>query len=261
MKLPSKGLLPICCIITVGMIGCSNEFAGGTGVGNPTTEVTVSMRTLDDDQLITLLTNKLLADAESYERLAKSGVTRINTIAEFHITSARITVSRLKCYSETEETPWVDGPFMFDAITGESEPAEVTVAIPSGSYSGIKLHVTKKGHLSTDEPAIEVSGTFDHLGVTRAFSIALKCNLSVEYPVEAGTLELNPDAELHCAVVLDEEEWLSGTSIIECIGTGDIDLQDDGSLLIDETIPPGPCHSNENIIRQNILHSGKLEVQ
>ena len=83
---------------------------------------------------------------------------------------------------------------------------------------------------------------------------------NVEYSFESGSLDLIPDGKMNLAVVLNEDEWLLGTTIIDCIDSREIELQDDCSLLIEDSIAPGPCHSNVNVIRDNILYSGTLVV-
>lgn len=260
MKLLIKLLLSVGLAFVTVMLGCTSDVAGGSGVGNPTTEVALSMSAVNYDSLTAMLAKKLHTSSES-DMILKKGIDNPKkSTTHFSVTSACITVARVKLFSQTDETSYVDGPFMFDAITGESEPSLVSVDMPSGSYSGISLLVTKQGKLSTDEYAIDVAGTFDYLDETRAFSIRLTCNLVAKYPLENGTLELVPDGKMNIEVVLDADQWLTGTSIVDCIDSGSIELQDDGSLLIEDTIAPGPCHSDVNVIRRNILDSGELKL-
>jgi hypothetical protein len=206
MKLSFRLLSLSCVIIAAGMLGCTSDIAGGSGVGNPTTEVTLSMSAVNYDSLTAMLAKKLNTGSGSGMPLKKGISRRENSNTHFHITSACITVARVKLFSETDETPYVDGPFTFDAINRDSEPSFVSVDIPSGIYSGIKLQVTKKGGLSTDEYAIDITGTFDYFGETRPFSIRLKCNLAVKYPLENGALELVPDDKMNLEIILDADE-------------------------------------------------------
>jgi len=260
MKLTSGIYLFVCGVIAIGMSGCSGDLAGGTGVGNPTTEIALSMQTVDGNTLTSALSKQLVSTTGSPQNQKPHIDIHDNSGNEFQVTSAWITVAKVKFFSDTEETPWVDGPFTFDAITGESEPSLVSIDIPSGTYSGIRLLVTKIGNNSVDGTAIDVSGTFDYLGETRSFTISLTSNLSIDYTLETSTLELIPDAKMNLTITLHADEWLAGTSITNCLDSGGIILENDGSLIIDDSISTGSCRSIGKNIRHNILGSGKIAL-
>jgi len=249
---------------------CTNNndtLAGGAGVGNPVTPVGFAIEVSDIDTVSKKTLKKVLLDK------GNPGDITIHdeSAGVFTVTSAKITVDRVEFLQEgyaEDDTSGEDskrvlfnGPFTFDAITGIAQPAFGSYAVQSGEYRGVKLHINKKDAQELEVAAIEIGGTFNYQGKERTFSFNLQCNLSATYLFSQRNLELVPDTPQDIVLVLDANQWLEGINIIHCLDEHYLFLGDDGSLVINNRVPPGPCHSSENVIRKNVKNSGRLLIE
>ena len=99
----SIGVLLILCAVAAAVIpGCTGStgtVAGGSGVGNPITEVALSMQTTDDTVFAAFLLKNQISNPKSPSNRKKNITIRDNSDSEFRVTSARITVAKVKFFS------------------------------------------------------------------------------------------------------------------------------------------------------------------
>ena len=157
----------------------------------------------------------------------------------------------------------VEGPFIADLLAGTATPSLTTILIPSGLYTRIDVRIDqakeKEGLLDASDPLLERSlfarGTFPYQDADHELRVRLKFNEDVRFRNDAG-VALSETAANDVVVTLDESVWLAGIDLAGCLDSGDLVLEEDGSLLIDEQTGTGACQHLEQTIRNNIEASG-----
>jgi|GEM_PF-3196905 hypothetical protein len=159
----------------------------------------------------------------------------------------------------------LNGPFVFDAMTGVSVPSIDTLKLPEARYTGIKLLLDTAQH--GGQPggrtgsAVDITGTFVYQAVQRNFSFRLNMNQAIPYMNAQSSVVVQAVDTTNFTIVFNPQLWLSGVNIASCIDNGYITLENSGDLIIDGNTGRGPCQSIEGAIRQNVVASGQLRVR
>lgn len=161
----------------------------------------------------------------------------------------------------------IDGPFVIDLITGVSTPSISEFTIEPGLYKRIDVRLddseAKDGLVDSSDALFEntlvVSGNFDYGDITgRSYSIVLKFNEDVRFE-EPGGILIDEDALNDVVINLVVDEWLEGIDITTCLDDGDLVLDSDGNILIDDSSGGGKCAGIEGIIKTNIKNNFDLD--
>ena len=161
----------------------------------------------------------------------------------------------------------IDGPFVIDLMTGVSTPSISEFTIEPGLYKRIDVRLddseASDGLVDSSDALFEntlvVSGKFDYAdSVGRSYSIVLKFNEDVRFEEPGGILI--DEAALNDVVInLVVDEWLEGIDITTCLDDGDLVLDGDGNILIDDSSGGGNCADIEGIIKTNIKNNFDLD--
>ncbi len=164
---------------------------------------------------------------------------------------------------DDEDKVVVEGPFIADLIQGTSTPSLTTLLIPSGLYTRIDVRIEESkaedGLLAADDPLLGRSlyarGSFEYQGAAHELRLRLKFNEDVRFESKTG-IEVAETAANDVVLSLDENAWFKGVNLTACLDEGDLTLEADGSLVIDEDSGDGECGDIENVIKDNIEASG-----
>ncbi|MCE9625963.1 MAG: hypothetical protein K8R69_11030 [Deltaproteobacteria bacterium] len=164
---------------------------------------------------------------------------------------------------DAEDKVVVDGPFIADLINGTTTPSLSNLLIPSGNYRRIEVKIdeakAEDGTLATGDSllgnSLVATGSFEYQGATHSLKLALKFSESVRFENDGGIPVAETGAN-DVVVTLDENTWFRGINLTACLDSGDLALEGDGSLVIDENTGEGDCGDIENTIKDNIENSG-----
>jgi hypothetical protein len=156
----------------------------------------------------------------------------------------------------------LNGPFLFDAMTGVSVPPIDTLRLPEARYTGIKLLLDTS--LRSGQPggpqgsSVDITGTFIYQNTQRNFTFRLNINQALPYLNTQSVILVQRNDTTKLSIVFNPKQWLSGVNITSCLNIGYITLESSGDLIIDGNTGRGPCQSIEGNIRQNVISSGAL---
>lgn len=164
---------------------------------------------------------------------------------------------------DDEDKVVVEGPFIADLINGTSTPSLTTLLIPSGLYTRIDVRIDEadegEGLLTAGDPLLGRSlyarGSFDYQGTSHELRIRLKFSEDIRFENKAGIEVLETGAN-DVVLSLDENAWFKGINLVACLDAGDLTLESDGSLVIDEDTGEDECGDLENRIKENVEASG-----
>lgn len=164
---------------------------------------------------------------------------------------------------DDEDKVVVEGPFIADLIQGTSTPSLTTLLIPSGLYTRIDVRIEESkaedGLLAAGDPLLGRSlyarGSFEYQGTTHELQLRLKFNEDVRFESKTG-IEVAETAANDIVLSLDENAWFKGINLAACLDEGNLTLEADGSLVIDEESGEDECGDIENVIKDNIEASG-----
>lgn len=159
----------------------------------------------------------------------------------------------------------VEGPFVFDLITGDSTPSLEEVTLPEGTYKRIDVRLedadTADGLVLEDDAMNETSllarGTVVVEGEILEFGLALKFNEDARFERPEGIEVSGNGGEL--SLHLDVATWFEGVDLAGCLASGDVEVSDGGVYWIDEDVSGGDCSSIEGDLKENIKTSGQID--
>lgn len=268
-------ILVICAGIIVILSHCSlnDSMAGGTGVGNPgNTTVSIIADTgfviTNDKRETSLSSGNILP-----QQIPITDMDSLTLVA----TSMRITVESIYFVLDDkengydlleglDETPFtcdkehiiLDGPFIFDALTGLSTPSFDSIQLPEAKYTGIKLHVLDNSSL--EEHAIDIAGTFLYKDVTRTFSIRMEEDLLALFKYKGPAFQITEGDSTNFLLVLNADQWLQYMSVKNYLDNALIVLDQNGNLTVDKTTNTDPYKEFKKAFRSNIIKSGILII-
>lgn len=261
--------------IFVILCNCSlnDSMAGGTGVGNPgNTTVSIIADTgfviTDESRNASPSSNKILpqqlpiTDMDSLTFLASSILMTVEKIY-FVLDNKENGYDLLAGLNETPFTCdkqhiILDGPFVFDALTGLSTPSFDSIQLPEAKYTGIKLHILDNSSL--EGHAIEVAGTFLYKDVIRTFSIRMEENLLALFKYKGPAFQITKGDSSNFLLVLNADQWLQYMSVKNYLDNDLIVLDQNGNLTVDKTTNTDPYKEFTKAFKLNIIRSGTLII-
>ena len=267
------------CVILVTisaiLVTCSmnDPIAGATGVGNPG-KTTVSI-IADTGFVITDNCRNTPLSPVKYPP-AQIPIMDMDSLT-FLASSIHITVERIYFVLDDKEngydflagldnTPFtcdrehiiLDGPFVFDALTGKSIPSFKSIQLPEAKYVGIKLYILNNSSL--DDHAIEVTGTFLYKDATRTFSIKMQEDLIALFKYKGPPFQVNEGDSTNFLLVLNADQWLQYMSVKYYLDNDLIVLDQNGNMMVDKTTNTGSIREFTKAFKSNIIKSGTLII-
>lgn len=256
--------------------GCgSAPTAGGSGAGNPSTMVAVTMYA-DTGAAVTGLAKGLAAGDSSAPR--SLGIKDAGNLA-FTVNIAVVRVKQIEFAFEqpidcsdpfwsehpalvcngTGTSAVLAGPFEFDAMTGVVTPPLDSLRIPAAEYSHIRLWVAPP---VDSVAAAEVSGTFIYQDTVRAFQFLLDLDTFVQINrPHVATFLLQAADTSHITIMLDASVWLADVDLNDNLSRRLVTLEQNGTLVLGATRATGAARALLNRISKNVAGSGVLRVQ
>lgn len=257
-----KGMIQLLLIGTL-ISACSDDPTAPAGDGTATFSMQLSSST---GSILKSTTSSAVADT-IFSVTDLSGTL-------FTIKEARVSVRHIQFDFPDDVTDTlsvdkisIDGPFVINLMTGESTPAIGEFTIQSGLYKRIDVRLddskASDGLVDSSDALFEntlvVAGNFDYDNVVgRSYSIILNFNEDVRFE-EPGGILIDENALNDIVLNLLVDEWLQGIDITTCLDDGDLILDGDGNLLIDDGAGGGNCSDIEGIIKSNIKNNYDLD--
>jgi len=152
----------------------------------------------------------------------------------------------------------LEGPFIFDALTGKSEPPLDSISLPEAAYTGIRFEMRPEESQSHEWPLL-ISGFVNTGDTTRPFSFHFS---NAEFLMTRKGPPVIVSRELTTSFILRlaADHWLDSVAFRGCIEQGSIPVNSEGVLEVDQNGGVGECMRIGSVIRENIIHSGRLEI-
>ncbi len=270
-----KRTLILCCILTfVGIAlsilqtGCSLDFAGGTGVGNPSGHTMVSIvadtgvgsqPAISDDWYLPIKDDSLVLFANT----AFIVVQKINFILDENEKDD----SALNAYTGPlaiqDDSVILTGPFVFDALTGTSDFLFDTLTLPVAKYKGMKFIIENDDSTLMEGYSIGLSGEFTYNNTLRKFSIKLSNEKDIRpYLIDGPAVLISQDDSTEFRLTLNADHWLDDMDLkTDYLDDGTIAFDPvTGDLTIDKTIDANVYKDFNKAVRLNIMKSGSLRI-
>ena len=186
----------------------------------------------------------------------------------FIITEARTNVRHIQIdhaegSTDTTVQISIDGPFVFDLMAGTSNPALGAIDIEPGVYKRIDIRLddtkAEDGLVTAGDDLLDntfvVKGTFDYDGnAARNFTFILKFNEDIRFEKASGFVM--EDGEVNNMILsLKVEEWLQDVDITGCLVAGNVTLEQNGDLIINDDNGNGDCNDFEGKIKTNLKNN------
>lgn len=263
----------VVCIGALTSMRCSltsGPLAGGSGLGNPPTNVAFAMAA--DTDLIPELSKRAagaspLVNNPSGRRLNikdQSGLAYTVASAKVAVDFIRFVVAAPESLSYLtlgqglicDKTGIViTGPFVFDVINNTVVPPLDQLKLPSISYLGVEMLFIRKDSLNT----VEITGDFVYLNTAHGFVFSLAGDKLGKY-VKQDSFLLEGKHPAAIIVRLNASTWLDSVDLGSCLDKGWIGFDSNGVLVVDGKMPQG-CNKYNTIIQDNIINSGRLEIK
>jgi len=191
----------------------------------------------------------------------------------FTITEARANVRHIQFDlpdSSQDSTRQIslDGPFIVDLIDGVAVPAIGAFEVPADIYKRIDVRLddtrSEDGLIALSDPLLDntlmISGTFDYNGnPERGFTIILKLNEDVRFENPNGIVIREGETN-NVILNLNVGEWLENIDITQCLNDGDMQLETNGDLVINDHNGNGDCDNLEQKLKTNIKNKYDISV-
>jgi hypothetical protein len=239
------------------------DIAGGAGTGNPgkTTFAIIARDTITTSPLQKNIFAAEITISDSSQNI-------------FYIDSFSIIIKRIHFVFSPEDKNRIDaisivpplrkdqfsiileGPFVFNAISGIPDSVFDAILLPDANYTAVKLVIENK----SDKNSIFLGGTFRHSDKLHKFKFDLPLNVSVMYENEKDVYVSGTDST-DMKVELDASKWLANINIIGCVNSQAIPFDANGVLILNGKISGGSCAEIPRKINENIVNSGMLKVK
>lgn len=242
---------------------CSgSDIAGGAGTGNPgkTTFAIVAKDTVTAHQLLKSVNTKEIVIPDSLRNFfhVDSFYVILRRIHFIYSPEDKQRIDELKVLPPLRKDPSsivLEGPFIFNAITGIPDSLFGTVMLPEANYTAVRLVIENK----PEKNSIFLGGTFRYLGELHAFKFDLSLNVSVTYENDKGVYVSGSDST-EMKVELDASKWFANISIEDCINSQNSPFDSNGVFVLNGKINDGICAEIPRKINDNIVNSGKLRI-
>lgn len=277
--------------LALGILNCTStneNLAGGTGTGNPpvvaSTVSVIADTSLESNTLKKTRTGVNNILNRSFLEPPNTPFTVLDADSlKFTVESAIITAQKVyfvpeKAFNEstfTNLTPplkydsegiFIEGPFIFNALTGISEPRFDSVYLPKVDYIGIKLLLSDSIQTRRGSPQnpnfrtapISINGKFTFNDTIHNFTFNLMIDtlhlFTTERPVGLSKEHAN------FIIALKVNYWLNSINFKACLSDGNIRFNNGGDLVVDQNTGVGPCKGVAGHIRRNILENALVYI-
>ena len=231
---------------------CSvNDLASGTGVGNPGI-TKVSIRAAENPDTTAL--NILPSVKNEITSIDKGGLL-------FTVTAITINVEYFRFLTADEQKAEIplNGPFIFDAISGQPTPEIKNFFLPTGKYAEMRCYITNKN--STTVPyAFELSGYFDYKNQKHEFRFKLESRELAAYKYKGPAFTINAEDSTLFSLILNADLWLKKVDIGASLDNSSISLDPSGDLIFDNTTTGQEYDKIKKSIAKSIIQSGYLLI-
>lgn len=239
------------------------DIAGGAGTGNPgkTTFAIVARdsvalfplaKATDDGNIIIPDSSQNFYRVDSFSVILK----RIHFIFSPEDKQRIDAMTVLSPLRKDPTSIVLEGPFIFNALTGIPDSVFGAVLLPDAKYTSVKLVIENK----PDKNSIFLGGTFRYLGEMHAFKFDLSLNVSVTYENDKDVYVSGSDST-EMKVVLDASKWFANINIQDCIKSQTSPFDPNGVFVLNGKIETGACSEIPRKINNNIVNSGKLKIK
>jgi hypothetical protein len=239
------------------------DIAGGAGTGNPgkTTFAIVAGDTISSLPLAkTAVPGDIIIpdSAKNYYRVESFSVIlkRIHFIFSPDDKPRIDAMTVLPPLRKDPTSIVLEGPFVFNALTGIPDSVFGTVLLPAANYAAVRLVIENK----PEKNSIFLGGTFRYLGEMHAFKFDLSLNVSVTYENDKGVYVSGSDST-EMKVVLDASKWFANINIEGCIKSQASPFDPNGIFVLNGKIDTGVCAEIPRRINDNIVNSGRLKIK
>ncbi len=190
----------------------------------------------------------------------------------FMITEARANVRHIQfdlpdgSSADSSDKISFDGPFLFNLTDGSSNPDIASFTVEPGTYKRIDVRFDDAealdGLVQSGDPLLDntmlIKGTFDYDGnAARNFQLVLKFNEDLRFEEAAGIV-VEEGQTTNMLLELDVNAWFVGIDITSCLDDGEMSLDSNGDLIIDDS-NASDCQDIEGIIKDNIKNNYDLK--
>lgn len=190
----------------------------------------------------------------------------------FTITETRVNVRHIQfdlpedSDADSSNKISLDGPFLFNLTDGTSTPDITSFSVEPGTYKRIDIRFDDTealdGLVQSGDPLLDntmvIKGTFDYDGnAARNFQLVLKFNEDLRFEEAAG-INVDEGQTTDMLLELDVSEWLTGIDITSCLDSGELSLDSNGDLNLDDS-NASDCQDIEGIIKDNIKNNYDLK--
>ena len=182
----------------------------------------------------------------------------------FTATEARINVRHIQMDSTDGDQVSIDGPLVFNVLTGTASGGVADFAAKKGTYKRVDVRIDDSnvtdGILDPADPlvgnSLYITGTHDY-GTGGNFTLVLKFNEDIRFEDPNG-VEITDDGSA-VLLSLNMAEWMTGVNITTCLET-DITVDINGDFVIDDNSPAsGACNAIEGDIKSNMKNNYDLK--
>lgn len=235
----TKSIILILLAISIFVMNCGNDVAGGAGAGNPATMAVFAESAIDSSSLLRCSSREIV--------LSDSGKALI-TVNEVYIN-----VDSMKLYSENDSSIFGSGPFSFELINGTTTAANPIDTIPDGIYNKVRFCFPA---FSDSVYQIKLVGSIIHEDIKREVDIYIYVQTCVAFDSEEP-IEISGGNSVNLAVLMNDKEWFSDVNIKGVYNHEEVFIDSLGNLNIYDTKDStGPNGQLALKIRENILNSG-----
>jgi len=246
------------------LVHCAgSDIAGGAGTGNPG-KTTFAIVARDSLPALSLLKSVAIGDmvipdsAKNFYRVDSFSVI-LKRIHFVFSPEDKPRIDAIKVLPPLRKDPSsivLEGPFVFNALTGIPDSVFGAVLLPDANYTAVKLVIENKA----DKNSIFIGGTFRYLGEMHPFRFDLSLNVSVAYENDNGVYVSGNDST-EMTVVLNASTWFANITIEDCIKSQTAPFDSNGIFVLNGKIDSGVCAEIPRKINENIVTSGKLKIK
>jgi hypothetical protein len=250
------------CLLS--FIFCSGpDIAGGAGTGNPgkttfaivardTTANLLLQKALDDGNILIPDSSQNVYHVDSFSVIIR----RIHFVFKPDDKNRIDEVSVLPPLRKDQSSIVLEGPFVFNAITGIPDSVFGAIMLPDAHYTAVRLVIENK----SEKNSIFLGGTFRYLDKIHRFKFDLSLNVSVTYENDKGVYISGTDST-DMKVELDASKWFADINTEGCINSQPTPFDANGVFILNGKIVDGVCAEIPRKINENIVGSGKLKIK
>ena len=270
-----KRIALLCCILTsisayilLVHTGCSLDLAGGTGVGNPSGHTVISIvadtgvgtePSVNNNQYLPIRDDSLVLFAST----AFIVVQKIYFILDENEKDDSVLNAYEGPLTIQDDSVILEGPFVFDALTGTSNFLFDTLTLPETKYKGMKFIIENDDSTLMEGYSIGLSGEFTYNETLRNFTIKLSNEKDIRpFLIDGPPVLISEDDSTEFRLTLNADHWLDYMDIKkDYLDNGTIAFDPvTGDLNIDKTIDANVYKDFNKTVRLNIMKSGSLEI-